>query len=65
MGTKEFQVDVQYIRSVDELTELVQTTFETNAALALRLVEKGRSDMQLNDDQLVFDFLINALFSNR
>jgi len=45
MGETEPQVDISGVRTVAELTELAQTTFETNAAPSLQLVETGLPDL--------------------
>lgn len=63
MGRKEFQVNISHILSLDELTQLAQTTFETTAALALRLVETGRQDLQLSDDQTMWNLKAGAKIS--
>ena len=63
MGEKEFQVDMNYVRTLDELTELAQTTFETNAALSLQLVETGRPVLRINDDLLVSNLQAGAKIS--
>ena len=53
MGNKEFQVDIHNVQTVEELTALAQTTFETTAALWFQRVEPGRPPRRLVDDSLV------------
>jgi len=53
MGKKKFKSDRKYVRTVEELTELAQTTFETNAPLSLQLIEAGRPAVLLDYEHLV------------